>query len=71
MFALRSIPIIMLRSIAFVLLLGWTVVILPGCRVGSAQLSPQGPAILVTKEPVNFAMRTFDPAAPPPEMPPL
>jgi hypothetical protein len=25
----------------------------------------------VTKEPVNFAMRTFDPAAPPPEMPPL
>jgi hypothetical protein len=61
----------MLRSIAFVLLLGWTVVILPGCRVGSAQLSPQGPAILVTKEPVNFAMRTFDPAAPPPEMPPL
>jgi hypothetical protein len=40
-----------------------------GCRSG-AQVSPQAP-IQVTKEPVNFAMRTFDPAAPPSEMPPL
>ena len=57
------------RSIPLYMLLGWTAVVFLGCRSG-AQVSPQVP-IQVIKEPVNFAMRTFDPAAPPPEMPPL
>ena len=26
---------------------------------------------IITKQPVNFASRTFDPASPPPDMPPL
>lgn len=61
------------RSIALYMLLGWTAVIFGGCRSGSpASPLVSSPApIQVTKEPVNFAMRTFDPAAPPTEMPPL
>jgi hypothetical protein len=29
------------------------------------------PAVTIAKQPVNFARRTFDPAQPPPDMPPL
>lgn len=60
------------RSISIYLLLGWTAVVFVGCGGGSqvSRPSPQTP-IQVIKDPVNFAMRTFDPAAPPPEMPPL
>ena len=64
------------RLIPVYLLLGWTVVVCFGCRSGtqspsqSQTLATQTP-IQVTKEPVNFVMRTFDPSAPPPDMPPL
>lgn len=56
-------------SLRLCLLLGWTVAVLLGCGDASHS-SPQAP-IEVIKQPVNFAMRTFDPTAPPPEMPPL
>jgi len=67
-----------LRSIWLVAacaLLGlWLVVGLKG-RGGSLQPQPvreQEPEpVTVVKQPVNFATRTFDPAAPPPDMPPL
>ncbi len=57
------------RSIPLYVLLGWTALVLPGCRSDS-QTPPRAP-IQITKEPVNFAMRTFNPSAPPPEMPPM
>lgn len=60
------------HSISVYFLLGWITIVLLGCGSPSqvSRPSPQAP-IQVIKEPVNFAMRTFDPAAPPPEMPPL
>jgi hypothetical protein len=45
-----------------------------GCRTGSpsgAAAAIQVAPIQVAKEPVSFSTRTFDPSAPPPEMPPL
>jgi len=45
-----------------------------GCRTSSDVSSirkPQETAVLINKEPVFFASHTFDPAAPPSEMPPL
>jgi hypothetical protein len=60
------------RSIPVCLLLGWTAVFFFGCGSGSKLSRPSAEApTQVTKEAVNFAMRTFDPSAPPPEMPPL
>jgi hypothetical protein len=59
------------RSISFVMLVGFAAVVSAGCGGGSAGVSQAAAPIQVTKEPVNFAMRTFDPAAPSPEMPPL
>jgi hypothetical protein len=50
-------------------LLGLAAMALSGC--GAASSRSTIPAIQVTKEPVNFAMRTFDPGGPPAEMPPL
>jgi len=58
-------------SSSFVMLAGFAAFALLGCGSGSADLSQAAAPIQVTTEPVNFAMRTFDPAAPPPEMPPL
>lgn len=62
----------MRRSIPVCMLLGWTAVVLFGCGSGSqvSRVAPQAP-IQITKQPMNFAMRTFDPGAPPREMPPL
>lgn len=45
------------------LLIGW----LGGCT-SSPNVPPRA---IVDKQPVNFASRTFDPASPPPDMPPL
>lgn len=61
------------RSIVFYMLLGWTAVVFCCCRSGSQASPPaSSPApIQVTRRPVNFTMRTFDPGAPPAEMPPL
>jgi hypothetical protein len=45
-----------------------------GCHTASdspATRHPQEAAVLINKEPVAFASRTFDPGAPPTEMPPL
>jgi hypothetical protein len=48
--------------------------ILFGCRTSGDSPSTRQPreaAVLIQKEPVVFASRTFDPAAPPADMPPL
>jgi hypothetical protein len=48
--------------------------ILFGChtsRDSSSTRQPREAAVLIQKEPVVFASRTFDPAAPPADMPPL
>jgi hypothetical protein len=45
-----------------------------GCHTSTDSPSTppsQGAAVLIHKEPVFFASHTFDPAAPPPDMPPL
>ena len=45
-----------------------------GCHTSSDSPStrpPQEAAVLINKEPIAFARHTFDPAAPPPNMPPL
>lgn len=57
------------RVISFYVLVGLVATVLLGCR-GASQASAKAP-IQITKEPVNFATRTFDPSAPPAEMPPL
>ncbi len=59
------------RPILFCTLLATAAVVCAGCRSGSQQGPSQAPEIQINKEPVNFAMRTFDPSAPPAEMPPL
>ena len=59
------------RSIVSVMLVGWGMVVFAGCHGDARQVSSQVPPIQVTKEPVDFATRTFDPATPPAEMPPL
>jgi hypothetical protein len=41
-----------------------------GCGTSSSQLT-ECPRPVITKQPVTFAQRTFDPASPPPDMPPL
>jgi hypothetical protein len=48
--------------------------ILSGCQSSDDHSSPaktRESSVLVTKEPVAFASHTFDPAAPPPDMPPM
>jgi hypothetical protein len=48
--------------------------ILSGCQSSddhSSSAKPRESSVLVTKEPVAFASHTFDPAAPPPDMPPM
>ncbi|MGH9571910.1 MAG: hypothetical protein ACRD40_00050, partial [Candidatus Acidiferrales bacterium] len=59
----------MRRSTSLYVLIGCVVIVFLGCK--SAPQAAAKTPIRVTKEPVNFAMRTFDPSAPPPEMPPL
>lgn len=44
--------------------------LLVGCSSPQSQ-TPQAPAVTVLKQPPTFASHTFDPAAPPPDMPPL
>jgi hypothetical protein len=41
-----------------------------GCGTNSSQLTER-PRPVITKQLVTFAQRTFDPASPPPDMPPL
>lgn len=41
------------------------------CVLSCNQPTKEQPAIAINKQPVNFARRTFDPAAPPADMPPL
>jgi hypothetical protein len=41
-----------------------------GCGTSTSQLTER-PRPVITKQPVTFAQRTFDPASPPPDMPPL
>lgn len=57
--------------VALLGLAGCAGVALPGCGTGPSHNAPTTPSIQITKLPVNFATRTFDAAAPPPEMPPL
>ncbi len=59
----------MRRLTSFCVLIGCVAIVFLGCR-NASQASPKAP-IQITKEPVNFTMRTFNPSAPPPEMPPL
>jgi hypothetical protein len=50
------------------LLLGGVIV----CSLGGCQSSAKPtPGATIEKQPVNFASRTYDPASPPPDMPPL
>jgi hypothetical protein len=59
------------RLIALCVLLGGLVF---GCHMPSDLSSTRQPReapVLINKEPVVFASHTFDPAAPPPDMPPL
>jgi hypothetical protein len=68
-FPLRCLPLRCL--IALCVLLGGLVF---GCHSSgdvSSTRQPQQTPVLISKEPVIFASHTFDPAAPPPEMPPL
>ena len=65
-------PLPLRRSIPLCALLG--VLILGGLwlRHQSSSGQPGGaPGPTIDKEPVNFVNRTFDPASPPPDMPPL
>jgi hypothetical protein len=48
------------------LLIGWL-----SWWVSCNRLSKESPAVTINKRPVNFARRTFDPAHPPSDMPPL
>src|SRR5882724_7420758 len=50
-----------------VLIVGWLALRAPS----SPRQLPQTPAPTINKQPVAFATHTFDPAAPPPDMPPL
>ncbi|HKV47101.1 MAG TPA: hypothetical protein VJN69_03335 [Candidatus Acidoferrales bacterium] len=59
----------MRRLISLYVLIGCVAIVFPGCQ-SAPQASPKAP-IQITKERVNFAMRTFNPSAPPTEMPPL
>lgn len=57
--------------IAPLALLGFTI---SGCHSSGDVSSPRQPQqsdVLITKEPVSFASHSFDPLAPPPDMPPL
>ena len=56
-------PIVLL----VLLVLGWLASRAPSSR----RQPPEATALTVNKLPVDFATHTFDPAAPPPEMPPL
>ena len=58
------------RSIVLCLSLGLLVSGWLSWRAFSSH-QPQEPPVLITKQPATFANRTFDPATPPPEMPPL
>src|SRR6185437_5644602 len=54
------------RLISLYVLIGCVAIVFLGCQ-SAPQASPKAP-IQITKERVNFAMRTFNPSAPPPEM---
>jgi hypothetical protein len=64
---LLSRRLILLCALLGTMVLGWT-----GCGGPSSVAKPrQPPAPVVVKQPVNVATRTFDPANPPADMPPL
>ena len=64
---MTSRSVLLLFALLGVLVLGW----LASRNVSPRRQLPEAPAVTVSKEPVAFATHTFDPAAPPPEMPPL
>ena len=59
--------LIALSVLVGALLLGWLI----WRNSSSPQQSTQNSSLNITKQPVNFTNRTFDPTAPPPDMPPL
>jgi len=60
------------RSLVVCLLLGMPIFGCVACRESSSRLQPgNASAPAITKQPVAFASRTFDPGAPPANMPPL
>ena len=63
-----------MRPHRFVALTMMTAVMLVSCQSSddhSSTAKPRESSVLVTKQPVAFASHTFDPAAPPPDMPPM
>ena len=62
----------MRRSLVVCLLIGVPIFGCVACRESSSRLQPgNASAPAITKQPVAFASRTFDPGAPPANMPPL
>ena len=60
------------HSIALCVLLGLLILGGAGCQgLPSSRMSKVAPGPLIDKQPVAFVNRTFDPAAPPADMPPL
>jgi hypothetical protein len=59
--------VILLGALLALLVLGW----IAWREHSPAQQPKESPAPVVVKQPVNFATRTFDPANPPADMPPL
>ena len=59
--------LIALCGLLAVLVVGWFVL----RDISSRRKLSETSGVVITKEPVNFLTRTFDPANPPPDMPPL
>jgi hypothetical protein len=64
--ALRSRGSIALFALLGIAIVGWF-----GWQSVSSHQRPERPPVFISKQPVNFAERSFDPAAPPPDMPAL
>ena len=56
---------------SFYILLGWLAFASLGCASSSPRSRGESAAVIIDKQPINFVTRTFDPATPPSEMPPL
>jgi hypothetical protein len=64
---LTSRPFLVFLLLLVVVALGW----LTSRDLSSRRQLQETPVVTVSKQPIAFARHTFDPAAPPPDMPPL